>query len=222
MLKTSVTQRRVVHIYEPEAGKSLSDDEEKRLDKGLKTAKWEEESLGFQVGNGGDQLDDLIDCQVGREETPYFQVGKGEEMNSAESSYKQDELMEEDQRRILIIGGNQGIPSNSPVEARACVAYATIKRKETNNDCRRGGEGAYTDVFPTEEKEHAVNMLTPWEKELEMLEDWLNNPEPVDDCQETVMQILREEHSTKFLRNFSQEDEQMMIATLKHATEDEA
>jgi hypothetical protein len=34
------------------------------------------------------------------------------------------------------------------------------------------------------EEEHADKMLTPWEKELEMLEDWLNHPEPVDDCHE--------------------------------------
>jgi len=46
-------------------------------------------------------------------------------------------------------------------------------------------------------------MLTPWEKELEMLEDWLNNPEPVDECREqTVMQMLAEEHSEELLRNF--------------------
>jgi hypothetical protein len=75
---------------------------------------------------------------------------------------------------------------------------------------------------PTEE-EHADKMLTPWEKELEMLEDWLNNPEPVDDCHEkTVMQILGEEHSTELLRNFSQEVEQEMTAALKPAAEDEA
>jgi hypothetical protein len=34
------------------------------------------------------------------------------------------------------------------------------------------------------EEEHADKMLTPWEMELEMLEDWLNNPEQVDDCHE--------------------------------------
>jgi hypothetical protein len=34
---------------------------------------------------------------------------------------------------------------------------------------------------------HAVGLLTPWEKELEMLEDWLNDLELEDGCQETVM-----------------------------------
>jgi hypothetical protein len=48
-------------------------------------------------------------------------------------------------------------------------------------------------------------MLTPWEMELEMLEDWLNHPEPVDDCHEkTVMQMLAEENSKESLIIFSQ------------------
>jgi hypothetical protein len=48
-------------------------------------------------------------------------------------------------------------------------------------------------------------MLTPWEKEMEMLKDWLKNPEPVDDCQEqTIMQMLVEENFEELLRNFSQ------------------
>jgi hypothetical protein len=39
-----------------------------------------------------------------------------------------------------------------------------------------------------EEEENADKMLAPWEKELEMLEDWLNHLEPVDDChEETIM-----------------------------------
>jgi hypothetical protein len=51
-------------------------------------------------------------------------------------------------------------------------------------------------------------MLTPWEMDLEMLEDWLNNPEPIDDYREqTVMQILVKENSEELLENFSQGDE---------------
>jgi hypothetical protein len=54
------------------------------------------------------------------------------------------------------------------------------------------------------EEEHGYKMLTPWEKELEMMEDWLNHPEPVDDCHEqTIMLILGEEHSTELLINLS-------------------
>jgi hypothetical protein len=36
---------------------------------------------------------------------------------------------------------------------------------------------------PTKE-EHTDKMLTPWEMELEMLEDWLNHPELVYDYHE--------------------------------------
>jgi hypothetical protein len=73
------------------------------------------------------------------------------------------------------------------------------------------------------EEEHADKMLTPWEMELEMLEDWLNHPEPVDDCHEqTVMQMLAEEHSEESLRNFSQGAEQMMTAVLRSAAEGES
>jgi hypothetical protein len=73
------------------------------------------------------------------------------------------------------------------------------------------------------EEEHADKMLTPWEMELEMLEDWLNHPEPVDDCHEkTVMQMLEREHSEKLLKNFSQGAEQMMTAVLRSAAEGES
>jgi hypothetical protein len=37
----------------------------------------------------------LIDCQVGREDILYFQVGKGEEMSSVESSLVNEEEAEE-------------------------------------------------------------------------------------------------------------------------------
>jgi hypothetical protein len=75
----------------------------------------------------------------------------------------------------------------------------------------------------TAKEEHADKMLTPWEMELEMLEDWLNHPEPVDDChEETVMHMLAEEHSEESLRNFNQGAEQMMITVVsKCATKDE-
>jgi hypothetical protein len=57
------------------------------------------------------------------------------------------------------------------------------------------------------EKEQANRLLTPWEMELEMLEDWMNNPEPVGDYHE---QILAEENSEESLRIFSQGDEKVM------------
>jgi len=55
-----------------------------------------------------------------------------------------------------------------------------------------------------------------------MLEDWLNHPELVDECHEqTIMEILREDHSEKLLKNFNQGSEQMITAVSRHATEDE-
>jgi hypothetical protein len=42
--------------------------------------------IDFQVGNEKGSVD-LVNCQVGRGDIPDFQVGKGEEMSSAESSH---------------------------------------------------------------------------------------------------------------------------------------
>jgi hypothetical protein len=72
------------------------------------------------------------------------------------------------------------------------------------------------------EEDHTDKMLTPWEMELEMLEDWLNHPEPVDDCHEQkILEMLAEEHSEESIRNFIQGAEQMMTVVSRHATEDE-
>jgi hypothetical protein len=57
-------------------------------------------------------------------------------------------------------------------------------------------------------------MLTQWEMELKMLEDWLDNPELEDGYQETFMQIAREEHSEELLKNFIPGAEQEMSTTL--------
>jgi hypothetical protein len=77
------------------------------------------------VGNE-ERSGDLIDCQVGREKIPSCQVGKGEEMNSAEISYQQEVLMEEDQRCVLIIGGIKIFLPNSPTEANTSVAHEEV------------------------------------------------------------------------------------------------
>jgi sugar-specific transcriptional regulator TrmB len=75
---------------------------------------------------------------------------------------------------------------------------------------------------PVEEEENVVNILTPWEKELEMMEDWLKNIEPKDGCRETIMQIVGEENSAELLRNFSQEAEHEMTTALKPIAEEGA
>jgi hypothetical protein len=52
-------------------------------------------------------------------------------MNSAESSYKKGDLVEVDQRSILIIGGIEIFLPSSPVGPRACVARETTKGQPT-------------------------------------------------------------------------------------------
>jgi hypothetical protein len=170
---------------------------------------------------------DLIDYQEGRSEIPDCQVGKGEErrlseslMNSAESSYQQGELMEEDQKCILIIGGIKIFLPSSQAEASVCVADAQRETQPIMTVIKEEKEQILK-FAPAEEEEHTVELLTLWETKLKLLEDWLNNPEPEDGCQKTVMQIEGEEHSAKLLRNFNQEVEQEMTAALKPAAEEE-
>jgi hypothetical protein len=148
--------------------------------------RWERDGkdlIEYQEGNEFMKIaQDLIDCQVGSRKILYCQVGKGEQMNSEVSSYQQEEMTEkEDQKSIMMIGGIKVFLPHSLVEASVCVSNAatterqpavTVKEMEQMSEASQG-----------EEEEHIVKMLTPWEKELEMLEDWLNNPEPVDDCQ---------------------------------------
>jgi hypothetical protein len=71
------------------------------------------------------------------------------------------------------------------------------------------------------EEEHEDNMLTPWKMKLEMLEDWLNHIELVDDChEEKIMHMLAEERSEESLRNFSQGAEHMIMTVMsRHAIE---
>jgi hypothetical protein len=186
------SEEEVVHICEPEAGRNLSDDEEKRSLDDLRNCQVGSEELSsFQVGNEMGSLEDLIDCQEGREEIPNFQVGKGSEMrlvdnlmNSEVSSYQQGELMERDQRCLLIIGGIEVFLPHSLVEARECVADATTEEGQPTVTVIEEEEVEQVLISSPTKEEHADKMLTPWELELEMLEDWLNHPEPVDDYHE--------------------------------------
>jgi hypothetical protein len=45
-------------------------------------------------------------------------------------------------------------------------------------------QGITTTLEVVAEEEHAYKMLTPWDMELDMLEDSLNHPKPIDDCHE--------------------------------------
>jgi hypothetical protein len=175
-------------------------------------------------------LEDLIDYQEGREEIPYFQVGKGEQMrlpkslmNSGMSLGQLEELIEKDQTHFLIIGGIEVFLPHSLVEAQAYVVDAiaagegqpvvTVKEEEVEKTSKSTPIG----------EEHGDKILTPWELELEMLEESLSHLETVDGYREqTVMQMLIEEYSEEFLENFSQGSEQMMMTAMsRHAVVDE-
>jgi hypothetical protein len=176
-----------------------------------------------------------------------------EKMSSEVSSYQQGQLIEkEDKKSILMIGGIEVFLPHRLAKVKNCVAdvattegqrVVTVREKEEPEQTlkytpaeeehsaemlkifsQEVEQGITTALEAVAEEENADKMLTPWEMELEMMEDWLNHPDPVDDCHEkTVMQMLAEKHSEESLRNFIQEAEQlMMIAMPRHAAEGES
>jgi hypothetical protein len=48
-------------------------------------------------------------------------------------------------------------------------------------------EAAALKLAAEEAEEQAGRLITPWEMELEMLEDWLNNPEPAGELAEVEL-----------------------------------
>jgi hypothetical protein len=68
---------------------------------------------------------------VGKEEDRRLSEGL---MNSTESLYQQGELMEEDKKCILIIGGIQIFLPNSPVEASTSVAHEEVVQHESKKE----------------------------------------------------------------------------------------
>ena len=80
-------------------------------------------------------LEDLIDFQEGKAETPDFQVRKGEEMSLSDSLMKSEVSLNqqrvlterEDQRSVLIIGGIQIFLPSIPVEATTHFADAAVE-----------------------------------------------------------------------------------------------
>jgi hypothetical protein len=169
------------------------------------------------------------------------------------SSYQHKKLTKEkDQKDILIIGGIQIFLPGSPVEARVCVVDVAAKERQLAETIKEEEEMEKTLMFTQEKgnehseewlnifsqeaeketsaalkliagEEHGDKLITPWEMELEMLEDWMNNPEPVDDYHEQTVNLMiaEDEHSEELLRNFSQGTEQVMkTAMSRHATID--
>jgi hypothetical protein len=172
--------------------------------------------------------------------------GFADHVNEDDDKLKTCTTQEEDRRNLLMVGGIQIFLPGSPVEVRICVADegattgegqpdVTVKgeveqmletaqeeenehSKEWLNSFSQGAEETAA-LKLTAEKEQADRLITPWEMELEILEDWLNNPEPVSDFHQ---QMLAEEHSEELLRDFSQGAEWVMnTAVLRYAVEDE-
>jgi hypothetical protein len=82
-------------------------------------------------------------------------------MSSGVSSYQQGELIEKDQRCILIIGGIEVFLPSSPVEANTCVADETSEK----------GQPTVT-IMEEEENMEQTLMFSPTEG-YENLEEWL-------------------------------------------------
>jgi hypothetical protein len=144
--------------------------------------------------------EDLIDCQEGNRKFPNYQEGRGKKMRLCESlmssemsSHQPEELIREDQKGILMIGGIQIFLPDSPVEARACVA-----------------EGA------TAERQPAVTV-----GELEKIFEAAQVKE--EEVEQTLMfsQGEGDENSEEWLKIFSQEAEKEITVVLEAAEEEE-
>jgi hypothetical protein len=97
----------------------------------------------------------------------------------------------------MIIGGIHIFLPRNPVEATTHVVDATTGEGQPIVTVIEEEEMEQMLMSSPVEENHVDYMLTPWEKKLEMLEDWLKNPKPVDDFHEKiVMQIFVEGHST--------------------------
>jgi len=91
-------------------------------------------------------------------------------------------MIEKDQRNILIIRGIWIFLPSIQDEARENVVGAATTKRQPSMNVKEMEK--MSEATQRKEEENIIDMLTPWEKELEVLEDWLNNLEPVDDCGE--------------------------------------
>jgi hypothetical protein len=171
-----------------------------------------EDLINYQEGR-----EEIPCCQVGKAEKMRL---SNSFMNLEASLGQREELTGRDQRIILIIGRIEVFLPHILVEARSCVAevvagegqlvvtfieenmeqtlmFSLAKEEENSVELleifSQDAEQEVTGVLEVVEieEEHAVNMLTPWDKDLKMLEDWLNHIEPVNDCHyQTIIHIL--------------------------------
>jgi len=101
-------------------------------------------------------------------------------VNEYDENLKTSTIEEKDQGSILVIGRIEVLLLHILIKARECVADAK-KRQPVVTFIEEEKENMLMSTI-VEEEEHTVEILTPWEKELEMLEDWLNDPEPENGC----------------------------------------
>jgi len=106
-------------------------------------------------------------------------------VNEDDEKLKTSIVKEKDQGSILVIGGIEVFLPHSPIKARECVADAkNIHPAVAIIEEEKEKMLMFTLV---EEEENTINILSPWEKELDMWEDWLNDREPENDFQGTIM-----------------------------------
>jgi hypothetical protein len=91
-------------------------------------------------------------------------------------------------------------------------SVVTVMMKEQISESAQGEE----------KEEQTLEILIQWEQELNMLEDWLDNPKPEDGFKGTVMQIVGEENLVELLKNFNRGVEHETTAALDSAAEEEA
>jgi hypothetical protein len=110
---------------------------------------------------------DLIDCQEGDREIPYFQVGRDEQMrlfegliNSEVSLNHLEELTEEEyQKNLLMIGGIQIFVPFSKEEVEICVVDVATEAGQPSETVKEALEQTWEVAQEEKENEHSDECL---------------------------------------------------------------
>jgi hypothetical protein len=252
----------MVHACEPEAGRNLSDEEERSVSDLINCQEGRDEFSNCQVGNEMRSLEDLIDCQEDNHGNSYCQEGNGMRLT-------------EDLINCQV--GRSGLSSCQVGNGKRSVeglAYCQGSSGESS-DCQVGNEMGSLDLIDCQVGSRKFpNCQVGRGKEMRLSESLMNSEESSDqqgvltgedqksilmiggirvflphspvearECvadaateerqpTETVMeeemeqtlmfsQGEEEEHSTEWLKIFSQEAEQEITAVLEAAEEEE-
>jgi hypothetical protein len=170
----------------------------------------------FQVGKGTEMGSfDSIDCQEGNRDIPYCQVGREEQVSLDQQMQltEEAELMSllmiggievflplaQEEAEICVAGAATTEEQSTATvreEGLEQISEAAQEGRENEhseewlNDFGQGAEkkeAIALKLAAKEAKEQAGRFITPWEMELEMLEDWLNNPEPARELAEVEL-----------------------------------